>query len=78
MYRLDANARIKMPALFISATKDAVLKPEMAAKMGGHFDNLTHKEVVAGHWALWEAAGDVNQVLTDWFKEQVFASKSSL
>jgi soluble epoxide hydrolase/lipid-phosphate phosphatase len=55
-----------------------VLKPEMAARMGRHFDNLTQKEVVAGHWALWEAAGEVNDVLRDWFAEQVFGTTASL
>lgn len=67
-----------MPALFISATKDVVLKPEMAARMGKHFDNLTHKEVEAGHWALWEASVEVNDVLRNWFDEQVFGSKATL
>ena len=64
--------------MFISATKDAVLKPEMAAKMGAHFDNLTTASVEAGHWALWEAAGEVNDVLNKWFQEQVLSSKAHM
>ena len=50
----------------------------MAARMGRNFDNLTRAEVVAGHWALWEAASDVNKVLKDWFNAQVLGSKPSL
>jgi pimeloyl-ACP methyl ester carboxylesterase len=64
--------------LFIAATKDLVLKPEMAARMGRHFLNLTTKEVVAGHWALWEASENVNQHLRQWLTEQVFEQKSAL
>jgi soluble epoxide hydrolase / lipid-phosphate phosphatase len=50
----------------------------MAARMGRNFDNLTKREVVAGHWALWEASGEVNEALKEWFHSQVFSSKSSL
>jgi soluble epoxide hydrolase / lipid-phosphate phosphatase len=62
----------------ITASNDSVLKPSMAAGMGKYFDNLTTREAVAGHWALWEAASDVNNILTEWFKDQVFKSMSSL
>jgi len=64
--------------LFIAATNDQVLKPEMAARMGKNFSNLTSKEVVAGHWALWEASEYVNQHLQQWLTEQVFEQKSAL
>jgi hypothetical protein len=50
----------------------------MAARMGRNFDSLTQKEVVAGHWALSEAARDVNTILKEWFETQVVGSKSSL
>jgi soluble epoxide hydrolase/lipid-phosphate phosphatase len=62
----------------ITASNDYVLKPEMAAGMGKYFNNLTKREVVAGHWALWEAANDMNNILREWFKDQVFKSTSSL
>jgi soluble epoxide hydrolase / lipid-phosphate phosphatase len=64
--------------LFIAATKDLVLKPEMAARMGRNFSNLTTKDVIAGHWALWEASENVNQHLQQWMTEQVFELKSTL
>lgn len=62
----------------ITATKDAVLKPGMAAKMGRSFDDLTHGEVEAGHWALWETPHDVNNILRKFVNDKVFSSKSSL
>jgi pimeloyl-ACP methyl ester carboxylesterase len=70
--------QINIPALFIAASKDNVLKPEMAARMGKYFDNLTQREVVAGHWALWEAASDVNEAVKEWYHVQVLGSKPSL
>jgi pimeloyl-ACP methyl ester carboxylesterase len=77
--RLKPDTIIAIPALMVTATKDAVLKPGMAAKMGRHFEKLTHGEVVAGHWALWEAPDDVNRILREWLdNSQVFGSKSSL
>jgi soluble epoxide hydrolase / lipid-phosphate phosphatase len=59
----------------ITASKDFILKPSMAAEMGKYFNNLTKRQVVAGHWALWEAATDVNDILRQWFKDQVFKSR---
>jgi soluble epoxide hydrolase/lipid-phosphate phosphatase len=76
--RLDPNTKIAIPALMVTATKDAVLKPGMAAKMGRYFDNLTHGEVEAGHWALWEAPDDVNNILREWMNSQVFGTKAAL
>jgi pimeloyl-ACP methyl ester carboxylesterase len=70
--------QIKTPSLFISATKDQTLRPEMAAGMERHFKNLTRGDVVAGHWALWEAPAAVNALLEDWFAREVFAAKATL
>jgi soluble epoxide hydrolase / lipid-phosphate phosphatase len=50
----------------------------MAAKMDRHFKNLTRGDVVAGHWALWEAPAAVNKILEDWFAAEVFAAKAAL
>jgi soluble epoxide hydrolase/lipid-phosphate phosphatase len=72
------DTQIKIPALFIAASKDNVLKPEMAVRMGKHFDNLVTKEVVAGHWALSQAADAVNDILRNWFNSQIIGSKSTL
>jgi pimeloyl-ACP methyl ester carboxylesterase len=50
----------------------------MAAGMERHFKNLTRGDVVAGHWALWEAPAAVNALLEDWFAREVFAAKATL
>ncbi len=60
------EARITMPALFITATKDSALPPWMSQGMDEHFDSLTRGEVEADHWALWQAAGEVNSQITKW------------
>jgi soluble epoxide hydrolase / lipid-phosphate phosphatase len=64
--------------LFIAATKDQTLRPDMAANMERHFTNLTRKDVVAGHWALWEAPSAVNKILEEWFEKEVFGTKAAL
>jgi soluble epoxide hydrolase/lipid-phosphate phosphatase len=64
------KTRVTMPALYIGATRDVVLPPWMMANMGKYFDDLTTREVDATHWALWEAAEDVNKHLTE-FVERV-------
>jgi soluble epoxide hydrolase/lipid-phosphate phosphatase len=56
----EERTRITAPSLFISATKDESLPPWMAAGMDAHFENLVKKEVEANHWALVEAAEEVN------------------
>ena len=64
--------------MFITATRDSVLKPEMAAGMGKLIPDLRTKEVDASHWALWERPAEVNGYVKDWFEEVVFAPKSNL
>lgn len=70
--------QIKTPSLFIAATKDQTLRPDMANNMEKHFANLTREDVVAGHWALWEAPAAVNKILEEWFAKEVFATKAAL
>jgi pimeloyl-ACP methyl ester carboxylesterase len=70
--------KVEVPCLFIQASKDAVLKPEMAAGMNKFVPNLVLKQVEAGHWALWETPSEVNQHVKSWFEDVVFAPKSNL
>ncbi|KAJ4179480.1 hypothetical protein NW759_017293 [Fusarium solani] len=58
--------RFAMPALFITATEDSALPPAMSRGMEKSFDNLTRGEVRASHWALWQAAEDVNRQIAEW------------
>jgi soluble epoxide hydrolase/lipid-phosphate phosphatase len=66
--------RIEQQVLFVLATKDQALKPAMAAKMEERIARLTRREVRAGHWALWEKAEEVNDILSEWFEAVVLGA----
>lgn len=56
-----------MPGLYIGATMDTALPPVMSVGMEAYFDQgLTRGEVESSHWALWEAAQDVNGIVGEW------------
>lgn len=76
--QVKERPRIEQEVLFVLATKDRALKPEMALKMEEMIAKLTRREVVAGHWALWEKPEEVNTILKEWFDEVVFGGKSKL
>jgi soluble epoxide hydrolase/lipid-phosphate phosphatase len=70
---------IKQPVLFIQATYDSVLKPEMSKSMDALIPNLTRGEVAATHWALTQKPEEVNRTLRQWLEGQgVGKAKSSL
>ena len=72
------NRTIDIPVLFILASRDTALRPEMAVKMNEYIPQLTRQEVNASHWALWETPEEVNKFITQWMGEVVFGSKSKL
>lgn len=74
----EERLRIEQEVLFVLATKDRALKPQMAAKMHERVDRLTTRQVTAGHWALWEKPEEVNGILKEWFDGVVFGGKSKL
>jgi soluble epoxide hydrolase/lipid-phosphate phosphatase len=70
---------IKQPVLFIQATYDSVLKPEMSKSMDALIPDLTRGEVAATHWALTQKPDEVNQTLRKWLEGQGLGkAKSSL
>jgi soluble epoxide hydrolase/lipid-phosphate phosphatase len=70
---------IKQPVLFIQATYDSVLKPEMSKSMDAFIPNLTRGEVAATHWALTQKPEEVNQIVRQWLEGQGLGKpKSSL
>lgn len=75
--KLDQRS-IHQPTLFIQATKDSVLKPEMSTGMEAYISDLTRKEVAASHWALWHAPQEVNAFIKEWMEDVVFGKKSVL
>ncbi|OQR84986.1 epoxide hydrolase [Achlya hypogyna] len=59
-------------ALFIGATRDMALPPSMSTGMEKIVPNLSRGLVDnAGHWVLWEAPDEVNQILGDWLEKTV-------
>lgn len=62
------RGKIAAPSLFVLATKDSALPPAMSAGMEAYFDKLERKEVVASHWALVEAAEEVNGHVGWWLE----------
>ncbi|TQS33045.1 hypothetical protein Golomagni_06626, partial [Golovinomyces magnicellulatus] len=75
----EKDAKLAMPAMFVTATKDAALPPWMSQGMEEKFVNLSRGEVEATHWALWEAADSVNEQLGKWLQKVADGSfKASL
>ena len=70
---------IQQPVLFIQATYDSVLKPEMSKSMDALIPKLTRGEVAATHWALTQKPEDVNALIRQWLeKEGLVKAKSAL
>ena len=59
---------IHQPVLFILATYDDVLKPEMSKNMDAFIPNLTRGEVPSSHWALTQKPVEVNRVIQQWIE----------
>jgi pimeloyl-ACP methyl ester carboxylesterase len=57
----------ELPCLMITAEKDAVLTPEMAAPMPAFIGDLeTHLVKDSGHWTQQEKPEEVNRLMLDW------------
>ncbi|KAM5444208.1 hypothetical protein MferCBS31731_000725 [Microsporum ferrugineum] len=69
---------IDIPILFILATNDTALRPELSRNIDRNLKNLTKGEVVASHWALWQAPEACNALIKRWFESVVFAGKEKL
>ena len=65
------GARVKQPALMISAELDPVLRPEMAAGMAAWVPHLRATHVVkdCGHWTQQEKPEEVNRLLIDFLAD---------
>lgn len=63
------DLKVEVPSLFIAATKDSVLLPELSRGMDKFFENYTTAEVEASHWALWQTPDAVNQHILDFLKK---------
>lgn len=65
---------VSQPTLFVQALDDNVLTPEMSVGMEKYIPTLTRREVKASHWALWQAATEVNAFIKEWMETEVFAT----
>ncbi|KAF9737735.1 hypothetical protein PMIN03_003264 [Paraphaeosphaeria minitans] len=70
--------KIEQPLLFIQATNDNVLRPEMSKGMEKFIPNLTRGEVNASHWALTQTPEKVNAIIASWLGKQSLGNRSSL
>jgi len=57
---------LPQPVLFVQALKDDILIPAMSAGMEKMIPKLSRAEVPTGHWALWQAPGQVNEIIGKW------------
>lgn len=73
--QFEEGFQFEMPFLFICATKDDALPKSISAGMDKFFKSLTRREVVAGHWALWEKPVDVNAHIREFLEGKVSESK---
>ncbi|PGH23755.1 hypothetical protein AJ80_02185 [Polytolypa hystricis UAMH7299] len=69
---------VDVPVLFIRATNDPALRPELARNMRKNIRDLQIAEVEAAHWALWQRPEECNAIITEWIEEVVFAGRGKL
>ncbi|KFH40907.1 Bifunctional epoxide hydrolase-like protein [Hapsidospora chrysogenum ATCC 11550] len=63
----QGKVNFAMPGLYIGATMDTALPPELSEGMEDYFpEGLTRGEVESSHWALWQAAQGVNEIIAQW------------
>ncbi|KAJ5348843.1 uncharacterized protein N7506_002096 [Penicillium brevicompactum] len=70
------DRQIQIPTLFIQALRDQALPPHLGKSMAKHIPNFTLKQVNTSHWALWEKPEEVNVIISDWLKENVFVGRA--
>ncbi|KAK6341320.1 hypothetical protein TWF696_008399 [Orbilia brochopaga] len=69
---------IKVPVLFLGASRDAALPPSMAAGQGRYIQDLTSRTLECSHWMAWEKSDEVNALVTDWLEDRAFGVKARL
>ncbi|KAL2107142.1 hypothetical protein VUR80DRAFT_5643 [Thermomyces stellatus] len=69
--------RLKMPALFVAASRDAAVPPSISKGMDQWVENLTRAEVNASHWVLWEKPEEFNSHLEAWLKKSVLGGQKA-
>ncbi|KAJ5677527.1 uncharacterized protein N7477_003160 [Penicillium maclennaniae] len=71
-----AQAVLEPPTLFLYATEDVFIRPEMTKGMLEAVSHLTVVDIEASHWILWQKPEEVNEALRHWFDKQGLASRN--
>jgi soluble epoxide hydrolase/lipid-phosphate phosphatase len=66
---------ITQPVLFIQATQDSVLTPELSKGMENFIPKLTRGEVATSHWAMIQDPNGVNEIIRQWLVAQELVDK---
>ncbi|KAJ6263181.1 Tropinesterase [Drechslerella dactyloides] len=69
---------IKVPVLFLGASRDAALPPSMAAGQGRFIPDLTTRTLECSHWMAWEKTDEVNALIASWLDDRLFGPRARL
>lgn len=67
-----------IPVLFIRATNDPALRPELSQHMARYIPDLTQAEVEGAHWVLWQKPDECNAIITKWMDGVVFGERAKM
>ena len=67
-----------IPVLFIRATNDPALRPELSQNMARYIPDLTLAEVDGTHWVLWQKPEECNTIISKWMESVVFGGKTKI
>nr|KMM72063.1 hypothetical protein CPAG_08362 [Coccidioides posadasii RMSCC 3488] len=70
--------KLDIPVLFIRATNDAALRPELSQNMSKYIRDLTQAEVDGTHWVLWQKPEECNAIIAKWMEGVVFGAQSKI
>ncbi|EEP80039.1 predicted protein [Uncinocarpus reesii 1704] len=69
---------LDIPVLFIRATNDDALRPELSKNMHKYLPNLIQAEIEGTHWVLWQKPERCNEVIAKWIDNVVFETQGKL
>jgi len=69
---------IKVPVLWVAATHDLALPPNMGAQQPKYIKDLTTYELPSSHWIMAEFPDETNAVLKEWIQGVCLGGQSKL
>ncbi|OBT68277.1 hypothetical protein VE03_02374 [Pseudogymnoascus sp. 23342-1-I1] len=70
------EGKVKVPTLFVRASRDMALPVWMSKGMGRHFEDLRTVEVDGTHWVLVQKAEECNKHIGEFLSEQMAREKA--